>query len=105
MELQIYILPILALISAGFIWTMGGYLKSWRNNHTKPEWKGFDKKSLRNDLVLGTVLGVASVIFTIFTDGNLTAITTAQEFFIAVGAGFTAVALVDKFIIGGIFKK
>lgn len=105
MEIETIVLPILALIFAGFIWTMGGYLKEWRNRQATPEWKGFNKTSLRNDLILGTVLGISSVIYTILTDGDLTPVTTAQGFFVATGTGFTAVALVDKFIIGAVFKK
>jgi len=105
MVLETIALPILAIVFAGFIWTMGGYLKDWRNNQTNPDWTGFDKTSLRNDLILGFILGIASVIYTILTEGDLSPIITAQQFFIATGTGFTAVALVDKFIIGAVFKK
>lgn len=105
MEPQTIIFPILALVSSAFVWTMGGYFKDWRSNHDNPDWEGFNKTSLKNDLILGAVLGVGTVVYTIFTDGDFAPISTAQDFLVAVGAGFTIVALVDKFIVGGLFKK
>lgn len=103
MEPQIIILPIIALVASGFTWTMGGYVSSWRKNHTDPKWTGFEPAKLRNDLILGGVLGGVSVLYTIFTDGTFAPIQTAQDFLIAIVAGTSVVALVDKFIIGGIF--
>jgi len=105
MESQILVLPILALLGSGFAWTMGGYLSAWRKNHTDPKWEGFNKRKMRDDLVLGGMLGGISVVYTVFTDGQFTAINTAQDFLIAIVAGTSIVALVDKYIVGGIFNK
>lgn len=105
MEPQILILPIIALVLSGLVWNNFGYFSAWRKNHNNPEWTGFELVKLRNDLILGAVLGVGSVVFIIITDGTFAPITTAQEFFVAIGAGFGIVAAVDKFIIGGLFGK
>lgn len=105
MELQIYILPIAALILSGLVWNNFGYFSAWRKNHNNKDWKGFEKSKLRNDLILGAILGGGTIVYTIIAQGELTAINTAQEFLVAIGAGFGLVAMVDKFIIGGILKK
>lgn len=107
MELETIILPIMALILSGLTWTLFGAFSNWRKTHGTPEWKGFDLSKLRNDAILGLILGVGTIIATILTsqDGNLTSIATAQEFIIAIAAGFGLVAAVDKFIIGGILGK
>ena len=104
MEL-VSILPIIALITSGFVWTMGGYLKEYRLKHTDPNWGGFNKKSMINDLILGAVLGVGSVVVAAATNVTLPAITNFYEFVGAVSAGFGFVAIVDKYIVGGIFGK
>ena len=99
------ILPIVALVISGLVWNNSGYFAAWRKNHKNPAWKGFEKRKLKNDLILGTVLGIGTVVSAYMTTGDLAPITTAQEFFVAVGTGFGAVAAVDKFIIGGMFGK
>ncbi len=104
MELQ-SIFPILALITSGFVWTMGGYVKEWKTKHTDKSWKGFDKISMRNDLILGAVLGVGSVIAAAATNTTLPAITNFYEFAGAVSVGFGFVAMVDKYIVGGLFGR
>ena len=98
-------LPILALIASGLTWTTAGYLKDWRKNHNNPDWKGFDKKSLRNDLLLGAFLGGGAVLTSAALGQTLPAITTINEFVIAVSAGFGLVAAFDKYVIGFVFGK
>lgn len=105
MVLETIVLPIIALALSGLVWNNFGYFSAWRKNHNNPDWKGFDKTKLRNDLILGAILGVGSIIATVLLDGDLTAINTAQEFLLAIGAGFGIVAAVDKFLIGGLLKK
>jgi len=105
MGIETIILPLAALVFSGLVWNNFGYFSAWRKNRDNLDWKGFDKTKLRNDLILGAILGVGSVVFTLVTEGDFTPITTASEFLIAVGAGFGVVAAVDKFIIGGIFNK
>jgi len=99
-------LAVTSFILAGLLWTTAGYVKNWRENHNNPDWKGFDKKSLRNDLILGLILGIGGVIYAII-EGDLETwvVPTAQEFFQSIGANVAAVALVDKLFIGGILKK
>lgn len=105
MDFQTVVLPFLALVISGFGWTMAGYLKEWRNKHTDPSWTGFDKKALRDDLSLGAVLGIGTVIYVIYTNGTFTPINTVQEFFLAIGAGTGLVGIVDKYIVGFIFNR
>lgn len=105
MEIVTYVSPVIALLLSALTWTMFGYFSAWRKNHNKADWQGFEPKKLKADLLLGLVLGVASVIATIFLDGDLTPILTAQGFLLAIQAGFGVVAMVDKFIIGGLFGK
>ena len=104
-ELESIALPVIALILSGLTWTGFGYFSSWRKNNKNPEWKGFNMKALRDDLILGAILGVGSVVLTTFTSGDLTPILTAQDFLIAISAGFGLVAAVDKLIVGGILAK
>lgn len=104
-EIQTIALPILALICSGFVWTMGGYFSNWRKNHNNPEWSGFHIPSLRNDLILGAVLGVSAIVATFIIDGSLRPIADFAEFTVAVGAGFGVVAIVDKYIVGGLLKR
>lgn len=105
MVLETIIAPIAALFVSGLVWNNFGYFSAWRKNHNNPDWKGFDKTKLRNDLILGTILGVGTVIATIITNGDFTPIVTLQEFLLAIAGGFGLVAAVDKFIIGGLFSK
>lgn len=105
MELANFILPVLALTVSGLVWNNFGYFAAWRKNHNNPEWEGFNAGKLRNDLILGTVLGIGAVVATILQSGELSPIATAQDFIIAIGSGFGVVAAVDKFIIGGLFGK
>jgi len=103
-EIQTIILPVTALILSGCTWSLFGAFSNWRKLHGTPEWKGFDFKRLRNDAILGLVLGGGSVVYAIINN-TLLPIATAQEFFLAIGAGFGIVAAVDKFIVGGILGK
>lgn len=105
MVLETIILPIAALSLSGLVWNNFGYFSAWRKNHNNPDWKGFDKKKLRNDLILGALLGVGAIIAAIIQNGDFTPIVTAQEFLLAIAGGFGLVAAVDKFIIGGLFGK
>ena len=104
-EIQTIALPILALISSGFFWTMGGYLANWRKNKDNPEWTGFEPKRLGSDLILGAILGVGAIVATYVLSTDLTPINNFGEFAVAVGAGFGIVAMVDKYIINGLLNK
>ena len=99
------ILPILALIGSGFAWTIAGYIPAWRNRKNNPDWKGFEPKKLRDDLLLGLTLGVGSLVYMAVTNTPYSIITNVNEFLIAVGAGFGIVAAVDKLFVGGILNK
>ena len=105
MEPQTIILPVIALVISGLVWNNFGYFSALRKNHNNPEWKGFEFAKLRNDLILGLILGVGAVVLTIAVDGIFPPITTAQEFLLTIWSGFAAVAAVDKFIVGGLLKK
>ena len=104
MEIQTVVLPIIALILSGVTWTSFGAFSNWRKTHGTNEWTGFNTAKLRDDVILGGVLGIGSVIYSIMSE-TLTAISTPSEFFLAIGAGFALVAAVDKFIVGGILGK
>ena len=94
----------LTFILSGMLWTSGGYIAAWRKNHNDPNWKGFNLTSLRNDIILGAVLGGGGAIYSIM-QGTEVIISTAQEFFLAIGSNTAIIALVDKFIVGGLIKK
>ena len=104
-EISTLVLPVLAFVIGGLTWTGFGYFSAWRKHHKDETWKGFDLKALRNDLVLGLVLGVGAVIATILTDGELEALLTAQAFLLAIQGSFGVIAAVDKFLIGGILAR
>lgn len=105
MVLETIVAPIIALTLSGLVWNNFGYFSAWRKNHNNADWKGFDKKKLRNDLILGALLGGGTVVAVIVQNGDFTPITTIQEFLLAIAGGFGIVAAVDKFIIGGLFGK
>lgn len=104
-NVQTIILPITALVLSGLTWTLFGYFSSWRKNHKDPNWGGFEAKKLRDDLILGLILGVGSVIYVIATEGDVSPIASAQGFILAIQGGFGVVAAVDKLIVGGILGK
>ena|SRR3990167_2863307 len=95
---------ILAFIMAGLVWNNFGYFSAWRKYKDTPEWEGFDKKKLRDDLILGLILGIGAYLLGVY-QGELTSITSMQMFIGAVIAGFGTVAAVDKLIVGGILAK
>jgi len=105
MVLETIALPIIALVLSGITWTGFGYFSNWRKNHNNPDWAGFDVRSLRNDVILGLILGVGSIIYSLINTGELATVADAQGFFTAIIAGFPAIAAVDKFIVGGILGK
>ena len=95
---------ILAFIMAGLVWNNFGYFSAWRKYKDTPEWEGFDKKKLRDDLILGLILGIGAYLLGVY-QGELSNITSMQMFIGAVIAGFGTVAAVDKLIVGGILAK
>lgn len=97
-------LLILAFITSGLVWNNFGYFSAWRKNKDSPEWEGFDKKKLRDDLILGSILGVGAYLFGAY-QGELPSITSIEMFVGAVITGFGTVAAVDKLIVGGILSK
>ena len=95
---------ILAFIIAGLVWNNFGYFSAWRKYKNTAEWEGFDKKKLRDDLILGLILGIGAYLLGVY-QGELSNITSMQMFIGAVIAGFGTVAAVDKLIVGGILAK
>jgi len=98
------LLIILALTISGLTWTLGGYLSAWRNRAQNPDWVGFEPKKLRDDAILGLILGIGSYIVGTY-NGGLTDITSLQTFIGVVAGGFGLIAAVDKFIVSGLFNK
>lgn len=98
------LLIILAFTIAGLIWTLGGYLAAYRKRATNPDWNGFEPKKLRDDAILGTILGIGAYIYGVYL-GQLPDVSTFQAFIGAVVGGLTVVPLVDKFIVAGLFNK
>ena len=97
-------LAILAFVLAGLVWNNFGYFSAWRKYKDSPDWKGFETKKLRDDLILGLILGVGAYLYGVY-QGELGDISTLQAFIGAVIGGFGAVAAVDKLIVGGILSK
>ena len=97
-------LSILAFVFAGLVWNNIGYLSAWRKYKNTAEWTGFDKRKLRDDLILGLILGVGAYLVGVY-QGELVDIQTLQTFIGVVVGGFTAIAFVDKLIVGGILSK
>jgi len=95
---------------AGLTWTLSGYLANWRKNHKNPEWGGFDLKSLRNDAILGAVLGVAVVVIqpvsvALGTPYDVPVVVDFNSFIGAIFGMYPVVAVVDKFLVGFIAGK
>ena len=98
------LLAILAFVIAGLVWNNLGYLAAWRKYKNDPEWTGFELKKLRDDLILGFILGVGAYLFSVY-NGDVTSITSLQSFLTVVAGGFAIVAAVDKAIVSGILGK
>jgi len=97
-------LTILAFVLAGLVWNNFGYFSAWRKYKDSSDWVGFDKRKLRDDLIIGLVLGVGAYLYGVY-QGELGDISTLQAFIGAVIGGFGIVAAVDKLIVGGILSK
>ena len=97
-------LAILAFVLAGLVWNNLGFLSAWRKYKDTPDWTGFETKKLRDDLILGLILGVGAYLLNVY-NGELVSITSLQSFLSVVVAGFGTVALVDKLIVGGVLGK
>jgi len=101
---------LIVAVLAGLTWTLSGYLANWRKNHKKPEWTGFDLKSMRNDAILGGVLGVAIVIIqpisvALGTPYDVPVVSDFNTFIMAIFGLYPIVAVVDKFFVGFIVGK
>jgi len=97
-----YILFVGAALSAGLTWTGFGYLNAWRKHRNEPDWTGFNKKKLRNDAVLGVLLGIGVIIYQAYQGNPVPAITDFISFVAVAGGLSGTVAVVDKFFVGGI---
>lgn len=95
---------------AGLTWTLSGYAANWRKNHNKPDWNGFDLKSMRNDAILGAILGITVVILQpisvmIGTPYDVPNVTDFNSFIIGIFGMYPVVAIVDKWFVGFIAGK
>ncbi len=102
-----YIGAIIVTVLAGITWTCFGYLNAWRKNHQNEDWKGFDKVKLRNDAILGGILGVATILAAPIVAGtalayNLPVVDSFESFVLGVAAMIGPIAIVDKFLVGGV---
>jgi len=102
MVLETIVAPILAVVAAGVTWTGFGYLSAWRKHRNEEDWNGFETKKLRNDIILGVILGIGVLISQAIQGTTPEAITSAQGFVAAAAGSFALVAAVDKVIVGGV---
>lgn len=96
------IVPVLAAVAAGVTWTGFGYLSAWRKHRNDEDWQGFETKKLRNDIILGVILGIGVVISQAIQGITPPAIGSVADFVVATFGLFGLVAAVDKVIVGGI---
>ena len=105
-----YVLFFIVAVLAGLTWTMSGYLNNWRKNHNNENWEGFNLKSMRNDAILGSVLGVAVVLIqpisvAIGSPYEIPIITDFPSFVMGIFGMYPIVGLVDKFVVGFVAGK
>ena len=114
-DIAIGTLPIVAaFIAAGFIWTLGGFVSNLRKHlafvqsnpaGTKdPNWSGFDRQALKDDLLLGSGLGIIAFFVNAAT-GSPIEINSLGSFALATWGAVSGVAVVDKYIVSGLFGK
>ena len=101
---------LIVAVLGGLTWTLSGYLAKWRKNHNNSEWEGFNFRLLRNDAILGVVLGGAVVIIqpisvSIGSPYEIPVITDFATFVMGIFAMYPVVAIVDKFIVGFVAGK
>jgi hypothetical protein len=100
-----YVVLVLVAIFAGIGWSLSGYFVNWRKNHDDDTWEGFNLNKLGSDALLDAVLGIASSIAIIAGIFEMPIIDSVWNFFLAFPSLFTVIVLVDKFIVGGAFRR
>lgn len=101
------ILPLFAALTAGAVWAGVGTFAAWRRHQVgkNPEWKGFEPKKLRDDLLVGLGIGFAAQIYGIVQGDAQPIITTFDQFVLAAAGLFTSVVVVDKIFVEGVLGK
>lgn len=102
-----------AFLVGGILWSISGYLSNWRTHiqfvnsnpvGTKdPNWNGFDRSGLRDDVLIG--LAVGAVAFFTGSTLDIAPIVSMQTFVAAVIAATGAVAITDKIIVGTVLNR
>lgn len=92
-------------IASAMAWTFSGIITDWRKNHGTEEWHGVDAQKLKDDFILGSILGIGAFVYTILTGAELPVIGTLAGFVLAIPGATGIIALVDKIIVNGIFNK
>ena len=86
------IAPLGAAIIAGISWSTLGIFNKWRSGKDST----IDAKKLRKNVVIGIILGAATMGYGVYTGEASSLITTANGFITAVAAYFPTVVIVDK---------
>ncbi len=114
MPIEQQIPVVLAFVIGGLIWSTGGYFSNWRNHLSfvkqnpagtvDPNWKGFEIPKLKDDVILGLILGIAGFFVSAY-QGATISITDLHSFGSAIVVAFGIIGITDKYVVSGIFNK
>ncbi len=86
------IAPLGAAIIAGVSWSTLGIFNKWRSGESST----IDKEKLKKNVIIGTILGAATMGYGVYTGEASTLIITANGFITAIAAYFPLIVVVDK---------
>jgi len=89
------IAPLGAAIIAGVSWSTLSIFNKWRSGKGNT----IDKDKLKKNVILGTILGFATMGYGVYTGEVTTLITTASGFIAAIAAYFPLIVIVEKLFI------
>ena len=106
---------VLAFVLAGLLWSGSGIVQGYRKHvafvaanpkgTVDPNWSGIDRQAVKDDVILGTGLGLVAFFVNAYNGSVTVDISTLKAFTTVVVGAFGVVALVDKWVIAGIFGK
>lgn len=103
-------------IAAGVTWSLSGYTNGIRSHANylqahggqnippDPDWRGFDPTAMKDDVFIGTILGVISFVTNAST-GTIPAIDSMPTLFAALISAYGLIGVTDKVGVGAILNR
>ena len=98
-EIQHYAYSFLIFVAAGILYTSAGYIKQFRRSFAG-EAVTFDVRKASKSLILGVGMGIAALIFTVYSGDNTLILTDTTQAATLWAIATTAILFIDKTILG-----